>query len=207
MKHALAIIAACSVLCAQNNIPNEDAGTILRRTALGLDDPAPQDKAVDKFNVPKGYERAAELKRLLHSGKLSVADIHRMSEEGKINASELLYIHADGTPSPQPQKKPTATEKPADTKPKIPPINIRDELIELVHSLKIEAARKVADPINTGTEGMRAQLSEKYDADLKARAEAQRLLLQALVELAKEAEKPWPGSKRVFHSSAPEDRW
>ena len=48
---------------------------------------------------------------------------------------------------------------------------------------------------------MRAQLSAKYDSDLKAKSEAQRLLLQTLVELAKEAEKNEP--TKVYHSSNP----
>ena len=48
---------------------------------------------------------------------------------------------------------------------------------------------------------MRAQLSAKYDSDLKAKTEAQRLLLQALIELAKEAEKKEP--TKAYHSSNP----
>ena len=201
MKHALAIIAACSVLCAENNIPNEDAGTILRRAALGLDDPAPQDMTVDKSNVPKGYERAEELKRLMHSGKLSAADIHRMSEERKINASELLYIHADGTPPPTPQKKPSAIGRPTATKPQIGPINIRDELVELVHNLKKESGREIKLPATMSSDqAYQSALAAKYDTDMRAKTEAQRLLLQALVELAKEAEKKEP--TKAYHSSA-----
>jgi hypothetical protein len=50
------------------------------------------------------------------------------------------------------------------------PINVRDELIELIHQLKEEANES---PIT------------EYVARAKAKNEAQRLLLQALLELAK----------------------
>jgi len=84
--------------------------------------------------------------------------------------------------------KPTAVEKAAESKPKIPPINVRDELIELIHQLKEEAGR---NPYSPSMGGMSPQGSAAmYDAELKAKTEAQRLLLQALLELAKEAAKP-----------------
>jgi hypothetical protein len=92
--------------------------------------------------------------------------------------------------------KPAAVEKPAESKPKIPPINVRDELIELIHQLKEESGRK---PYSPSMGGMSPQGSAAmYDAELKAKTEAQRLLLQALVELAKEANKP---SATIHHSS------
>jgi hypothetical protein len=84
--------------------------------------------------------------------------------------------------------KPAAVETAAESKPKIPPINVRDELIELIHQLKEEAGRK---PYSPSMGGMSPQGSAAmYDAELKAKTEAQRLLLQALLELAKEAAKP-----------------
>ena len=84
--------------------------------------------------------------------------------------------------------KPAAAEKPAEAKPKIPPINVRDELIELIHQLKKEVTESpIAD----------------YEAKAKSKNEAQRLLLQALVELAKEAEKKEP--TKAYHSSNPTD--
>ena len=62
------------------------------------------------------------------------------------------------------------------------PINVRDELIELIHQLKKDADESpIAD----------------YVAKAKAKTEAQRLLLQALVELSKlPAESP-----KQVHSS------
>jgi hypothetical protein len=75
--------------------------------------------------------------------------------------------------------------KPAEAKPAFPPINVRDELIELVYRLKAEANKKIDSPLHLGSDGMRVQLSARYDSDLKAKSEAQRLLLQALVELSK----------------------
>jgi hypothetical protein len=99
--------------------------------------------------------------------------------------------------------KPAAVEKPAEAKPKIPSINVRDELIELIHKLKIEANRYPESPFSIGTTNatLGSMLSAKYEADKKAQTEAQRLLLQALVELAKEAEKDKPTKAR--HSSNP----
>ncbi len=78
--------------------------------------------------------------------------------------------------------KPAATDKPSEAKPKIPPINVRDELIELIHQLKKDADESpIAD----------------YVAKAKAKTEAQRLLLQALIELAKLP----VDSPKQFHSS------
>ena len=95
--------------------------------------------------------------------------------------------------------KPAAVEKAAESKPKIPPINVRDELIELVHQLKKQAGR---EPYS-GYRDDSGAYAARYESDLKAKAEAQRLLLQALVELAKEAAKDKP--TEVRHSSNPRD--
>ena len=87
--------------------------------------------------------------------------------------------------------KPTAVEKPEESKPKIPPINVRDELIELIHQLKKEAGGRIDHPSTIVSDpAYQAVLATKYEADTKAKTEAQRLLLQALVELAKEAAQP-----------------
>jgi len=94
--------------------------------------------------------------------------------------------------------KPAAVETAAESKPKIPPINVRDELIELIHELKRQAGRSTFRPPfgSVAGEGGGAVM---YDADLKAKTEAQRLLLQALVELAK-----LPEATPAFrHSSNP----
>jgi len=93
--------------------------------------------------------------------------------------------------------KPAAAEKPAEDKPKIQPINVRDELIELIHTLKTQASRRVSSPFVSMDGGL--AYANMYDAEMKAKTEAQRLLLQALVELAKEAEKKDP--TKVYHSS------
>ena len=84
--------------------------------------------------------------------------------------------------------KPAAVEKPEESKPKIPPINVRDELIELIHQLKKESGREPYSPSMGGSSPQGS--AAMYDAELKAKTEAQRLLLQALVELAKEAAQP-----------------
>jgi hypothetical protein len=82
--------------------------------------------------------------------------------------------------------KPAAVEKAAESKPEIPPINVRDELIELVHQLKKDAGVTVNPPTVIQMEpSLQSSLSARYDAQMKAKTEAQRLLLQALLELAK----------------------
>jgi hypothetical protein len=84
--------------------------------------------------------------------------------------------------------------KPAKAKPAIPPVNVRDELIELIHALKVKAH---ADPYRPTYAD--APSAAMYDAGMKAKTEAQRLLLQALVELSKlPAESP-----TVYHSANP----
>jgi hypothetical protein len=91
-----------------------------------------------------------------------------------------------------PNPAPYGFEKAAVTKPKIPPINVGDELIELIHQLKKDATVLITPPSDPddfgGTNGkIRADI---YTARINAKTEAQRLLLQALIELAKEAAKP-----------------
>ena len=99
--------------------------------------------------------------------------------------------------------KPAAVEKPEESKPKIPPINVRDELIELIHKLKKDSGEAVRPPsVIELAPSLQASISASYDARMKAKTEAQRLLLQALVELAKEIEKP--GLRpNAHHSSNP----
>jgi hypothetical protein len=92
--------------------------------------------------------------------------------------------------------KPAAAEKPAEAKPKIQPINVRDELIELIRALKTQASKRVSSPFVSMDGGL--AFASMYEADMKAKTEAQRLLLQALAELAKEANKP---SATIHHSS------
>ena len=91
-------------------------------------------------------------------------------------------------------------EKSGEAGPKIQPINIRDELIELIHLLKKAASHAPLKP----PYGIGPEAAAMYDAELKAKSEARRLLLQALVELAKEAEKAEP--TKVYHSSNPRER-
>jgi hypothetical protein len=100
--------------------------------------------------------------------------------------------------------KPAAVEKPAEAKPKIQPINVRDELIELIHQLKKEAGGRIESPSTIVSDpAYQAARATKYEADMKAKTEARRLLLQALIELAKQAEKEAP--TKVDHSSTPVD--
>lgn len=81
--------------------------------------------------------------------------------------------------------KPADAEKPAESKPKIPPINVRDALIELIHLLKKDASSRLARPSIELPANTLTAAAAMYDAELKAKTEAQRLLLQALLELAK----------------------
>jgi len=67
------------------------------------------------------------------------------------------------------------------------PVNIRNELIELIHQMKEEATAPIAPPADpndlVGTNGrIRADI---YIAKMKAKTDAQNTLLQALVELSK----------------------
>jgi hypothetical protein len=99
------------------------------------------------------------------------------------------------------ESKPYGFEKAAVTNPKIPPINVGDELIELIHQLKKDATVLITPPSDPddfgGTNGkIRADI---YTARIKAKTDAQNALLQALVELAKlPAESP-----TAYHSSSP----
>jgi hypothetical protein len=100
-----------------------------------------------------------------------------------------------------PNPAPYGFEKAAVTNPKIPPINVGDELIELVHLLKKDATVLITPPSDPddfgGTNGkIRADI---YTARIKAKTDAQNALLQALVELAKlPAESP-----TAYHSLSP----
>jgi len=78
--------------------------------------------------------------------------------------------------------------KPAKAKPAIPPVNVRDELIELIHALKVKAHTAPYAPS-----------AAMYEAGMKAKTEDHRLLLQALVELSNLPEE----STTVYHSSNP----
>jgi hypothetical protein len=89
-----------------------------------------------------------------------------------------------------PNPAPYGFEKAAVTKPKIPPINVGDELIELIHQLKQGASSNPSPPSLMLPTDRLTVAAAMYDAELKAKTEAQRLLLQALIELAKEAAKP-----------------
>ena len=94
--------------------------------------------------------------------------------------------------------KPAAVEKPEESKPKIPPVNVRDELIEMIHQLKKEAGGRIDPPLTRAADpAYQAACATKYEADMKAKTEAQRLLLQALLELAKLP----VDSPKQFHSS------
>ena len=188
MKHALALLLLSCALVAQDK-PN---------------------------SFDSNQKRATELRRMLDEGKITPADLNRMFEEGKISAAVMLMTNVadDAAPTPQakPAKvtkaaaaeapKPAAVEKAAESKPKISPINVRDELIELIHQLKEDAGVIVKPPTVIQMEpSLQASLSARYDAQMKAKAEAQRLLLQALVELEKEAAKERP--TKAWHSSLP----
>jgi hypothetical protein len=80
------------------------------------------------------------------------------------------------------------------------PINVRDELIELINQLKEDASALITPPSDPdgfgGTNGrIRADI---YIAKMKAKADAQNTLLQALLELAKLP----VDSPKQFHSSS-----
>jgi hypothetical protein len=96
--------------------------------------------------------------------------------------------------------KPAAVKTAAKSKPKIAPINISDELIELIHQLKKGSGYHPSQPSMGGPNPQGS--AAMYDAELKAKTEAQRLLLQTLIELAKEAAKP---TAVQVHSSTLED--
>jgi len=166
---------------------------------------------------------------MLDEGKITPADLNRMFEEGKISASVMLMTNVADDAAPTPQAKPAKVTKaaaaeapkPAAEAPnptsaaataeylsRIPPINVRDELIELVHLLKAEATGLVYPPKATllaefaHDPMLQESLKAGFDARMKAKTEAQRLLLQALLELAKlPAESP-----TFYHSKYPESK-
>ena len=216
MKHALALILACCALVAQDKPNSDDPGEVLRRAALGLESPAPSGKP-NSFNSDQ--KRATELRRLLNEGKITHADLNRMYEEGKISAAVMLLMNVEDDAAPAPQAKPAtkatkaaeaeapkpaAVAMAAESKPKIPPIDVRDELIELIYQLKKEANESPSSlwgKVSSGNEVIASLAIAEYEAKAKAKTEAQRLLLQALVELAKETGKEKP--TKAWHSSLP----
>jgi hypothetical protein len=216
MKHALALILACCALVAQDKPNSDDPGEVLRRAALGLESPAPSGKP-NSFNSDQ--KRATELRRLLNEGKITHADLNRMYEEGKISAAVMLLMNVEDDAAPAPQAKPAtkatkaaeaeapkpaAVAMAAESKTKIPPIDVRDELIELIYQLKKEANESPSSlwgKVSSGNEVIASLAIAEYEAKAKAKTEAQRLLLQALVELAKETGKEKP--TKAWHSSLP----
>ena len=90
------------------------------------------------------------------------------------------------------------------------PVNIRNELIELIHQMKEESTAPIAPPTDPndldGTNGrIRADI---YIAKMKAKTDAQNTLLQALVELSKlpeicpvahhsQSERKGPGGRKI----------
>lgn len=99
-----------------------------------------------------------------------------------------------------------------DSRKRVEPINVRDELIELVHQLKKDAAFTIKGQSaydSNITNSVQSALSARHDTDTKAKIETQRLLLHALTELSKEAAKDKP--TKVWHSSQPpepgEGKW
>jgi hypothetical protein len=99
--------------------------------------------------------------------------------------------------------KPAAVEKASESKPKIPSVNVRDELIELIHQLKKEANASPSSlwgKVTADSQVIASVAIAEHAAKSKSKTEAQRLLLHALVELAKEAEKANPTV--VEHSSS-----
>lgn len=85
------------------------------------------------------------------------------------------------------------------------PVVIRDELIELIVQLKREANESpsyhIWSKVTPDNQVIASIAIAEYEARAKAKTEAQRLLLQALIELAKEAEKEEP--TKAYHSSNP----
>lgn len=106
--------------------------------------------------------------------------------------------------------KPAAAEKPAEAK--IPPVNVRDELIVEIHALKEQIARCRSQlRSNQSYMGDQAiqrssnnsffeQAKVQHESNITLLIESQRALLLALSELAKEAAKEGLPTK-VYHSS------
>jgi len=122
--------------------------------------------------------------------------------------SRELMLGIAASPGVAKEPNPAAAEAVAkqilkgDSRKRVESINVRDELIELVHHLKSDAGVTVNPPsVIELAPSLQASISASYDARMKAKTEAQRLLLQALVELAKEAAKDKP--TKAWHSSLP----
>ena len=98
--------------------------------------------------------------------------------------------------------KPAATEKPSEAKPKIPPINVRDELIVEINALKQQIAncrgRLAINETYLGDQARNTpernsyfiQARVQHESNITLLIESQRALLLALAELAKEAAQP-----------------
>ena len=113
--------------------------------------------------------------------------------------------------------KPAAVEKAAESNPKIQyrSINVRDELIELIHELKLQLAtcrrRSTLNRSYLGDMAIQPAASNSYfeqarvqhESDITLLVESQRALILALAELAKEAAKDKP--TEVQHSSQRRD--
>jgi hypothetical protein len=106
--------------------------------------------------------------------------------------------------------KPAADEKAAESKPKIPSINVRDELIVEIHALKQQISH-CRERMASGRSYMSAQANQssesnnyfnqarvQHESNITLLIESQRALLLALAELAKEAAKDKP--TEVKHS-------
>lgn len=108
--------------------------------------------------------------------------------------------------------KPAAAEKPAEAK--IPPVNVRDELIVEIHALKEQIAscrgHLATYRSYMGDQAMQRasnnsffeQAKVQHESNITLLIESQRALLLALSELAKEAAKEGVPTK-VYHSSNP----
>lgn len=98
--------------------------------------------------------------------------------------------------------KPAAVEKPAESKPKIQPINVRDELIVEINALKQQIAncrgRLAINETYLGAQAKNTpernsyfiQARVEHESNITLLIESQRALLLALAELAKEAAQP-----------------
>lgn len=134
-------------------------------------------------------------------------------EEGKqvkSPTSRELMLGAAASPSVAKEPNPAAAETivknvlKGDSRKRVEPIHVRDELIELIHQLKKEANESPSSlwgKVTVSNQVVTSAAIAEYEAKAKAKTEAQRLLLQALVELAKEVAKDKP--TKAWHSSLP----
>ncbi len=215
MKHALSLLLLSCAFVAQGQTNSDDPGLILRRAALGLDQPNRTPVTLDEK-----LKMATELKRLLREGRITQADIDRMFKEGKIDSSVMLMMNVEDDAAPTSQSKtlenttkPVAIEKDALSTPKIPSVNVRDELIVEVHALKEQIAqcrqRLASNRSYLGNQAMQAAANNSYfeqarvqhESNITLLIESQRALLLALAELTKESAKDLP--TEVRHSSNP----